>query len=104
MRTRQRSGARSLSWQDLSWNEKRPPVHDPANYSAANAVSDLAGERFDAEERAAYLRRANAVRRGGAATEEDAGADSEEASGTMELGEQRYVEMSASEQFVLTIS
>jgi DNA gyrase subunit A len=56
----------------------------------------------DAEERAAYLRRANAVRRGGA--EEEAGTDSEDASGTMELGEQRYVEMSASEQFVLTIS
>src|SRR5207248_11627023 len=56
----------------------------------------------DAEERAAYLRRANAVRRGGA--EEEAGIDSEEAAGTIELGEQRYVEMSASEQFVLTIS
>jgi DNA gyrase subunit A len=56
----------------------------------------------DAEERAAYLRRANAVRRGG--VEEEAGTDSEEASGAIELGEQRYVEMSASEQFVLTIS
>ena len=56
----------------------------------------------NAEERAAYLRRANAVRRGG--VEEEAGIDTEDASGTMELGEQRYVEMSASEQFVLTIS
>jgi DNA gyrase subunit A len=56
----------------------------------------------DAEERAAYLRRANAVRRGG--VEEEAGTDSEDASGSIELGEQRYVEMSASEQFVLTIS
>jgi DNA gyrase subunit A len=56
----------------------------------------------DAEERAAYLRRANAVRRGGA--EEEAGTDSEDASGAIELGEQRYVEMSAHEQFVLTIS
>jgi DNA gyrase subunit A len=56
----------------------------------------------DSEERAAYLRRANAVRRGGA--EEEPSSDSEEASGTMELGEQRYVEMSAAEQFVLTIS
>jgi DNA gyrase subunit A len=55
----------------------------------------------DAEERAAYLRRANAVRRGG---DEEAGTDSEEASGAIELGEQRYVEMSANEQFVLTIS
>src|SRR5258708_10866719 len=56
----------------------------------------------DAEERAAYLRRANAVRRGGA--DEETGTDSEEASGAIELGEQRYVEMSANEQFVLTIS
>ncbi|WP_213775924.1 DNA gyrase subunit A [Bradyrhizobium sp. dw_78] len=56
----------------------------------------------DAEERAAYLRRANAVRRGG--VEEEAGTDSEDASGAIELGEQRYVEMSAAEQFVLTIS
>ena len=56
----------------------------------------------DFEERAAYLRRANAVRRGG--VEEEAGPDSEEASGAIELGEQRYVEMSAAEQFVLTIS
>jgi DNA gyrase subunit A len=56
----------------------------------------------DAEERAAYLRRANAVRRGG--VEEEPGSDTEDAAGTMELGEQRYVEMSAAEQFVLTIS
>jgi DNA gyrase subunit A len=56
----------------------------------------------DAEERAAYLRRANAVRRGG--VEDEAGTDTEDASGAIELGEQRYVEMSAAEQFVLTIS
>jgi DNA gyrase subunit A len=56
----------------------------------------------EAEERAAYLRRANAVRRGG--VEDEAGSDNEEASGAIELGEQRYVEMSAAEQFVLTIS
>ena len=56
----------------------------------------------DAEERAAYLRRASAVRRGG--VEEEAGIEAEEASGAIELGEQRYVEMSANEQFVLTIS
>jgi DNA gyrase subunit A len=56
----------------------------------------------DSEERAAYLRRANAVRRGG--VEEEAGSDSEEVSDIVEIGEQRYVEMSAAEQFVLTIS
>ncbi|MDQ8728849.1 DNA gyrase subunit A [Bradyrhizobium sp. LHD-71] len=55
-----------------------------------------------AEERAAYLRRASAVRRGDA--EEEAGTDQEEANSAIELGEQRYVEMSAAEQFVLTIS
>jgi DNA gyrase subunit A len=55
-----------------------------------------------AEERAAYLRRASAVRRGG--VEEETGTEQEEANGAIELGEQRYVEMSAAEQFVLTIS
>jgi DNA gyrase subunit A len=58
----------------------------------------------DAEERAAYLRRANAVRRGGVVEEEPPATDAEDASGAIELGEQRYVEMSAAEQFVLTIS
>jgi DNA gyrase subunit A len=58
----------------------------------------------DSEERVAYLRRANAVRRGG--VEDEAGTDNEETAsgGGIELGEQRYVEMSAAEQFVLTIS
>ncbi|HET9715374.1 MAG TPA: DNA gyrase subunit A [Pseudolabrys sp.] len=56
-----------------------------------------------AEERAAYLKRASAIRRGGAA-EEEAGTDAEEAVGAIELGEKRYVELSAAEQFVLTIS
>jgi DNA gyrase subunit A len=64
----------------------------------------------NSDERAAYLRRANAVRRGGAeeradvADEVAAAVETEEATGAIELGEQRYVEMSASEQFVLTIS
>ncbi|MDB5616456.1 DNA gyrase subunit A [Tardiphaga sp.] len=65
----------------------------------------------DSEERTAYLRRANAVRRGGVeergAVEDEAAAtaaESDEASAAIELGEQRYVEMSASEQFVLTIT
>jgi DNA gyrase subunit A len=57
-----------------------------------------------AEERAAYLRRANAVRRGTNGEGEEPAADAEEASGAIELGEQRYVEMSAAEQFVLTVS
>jgi len=56
-----------------------------------------------AEERAAYLKRASAIRRGTAA-EEETGTDAEEAVGAIELGEKRYVELSAAEQFVLTVS
>jgi DNA gyrase subunit A len=58
------------------------------------------------EERVAYLKRASAVRRGGEeeVTEADEDSDVEEAAGSIELGEKRYVDMSASEQFVLTIS
>jgi DNA gyrase subunit A len=58
----------------------------------------------NAEERAAYLKRANAVRRG---TDEDVAEEEEaeeEAAGAIDLGEQRYVEMSAAEQLVLTLS
>jgi DNA gyrase subunit A len=57
-----------------------------------------------AEERAAYQRRANAVRRGTNGEGEEAASDAEEATGAIELGEQRYVEMSAAEQFVLTLT
>jgi DNA gyrase subunit A len=58
-----------------------------------------------AEERAAYLKRANAVRRGDEAEETEDEADAEEtAADTIELGEKRYVDMSAAEQFVLTVS
>ena len=66
------------------------------------SLSILRHLETSADERAAYLRRANAVRRGGA--EDEVGTEQEEASGAIELGEQRYVEMSAAEQFVLTIS
>jgi DNA gyrase subunit A len=55
-----------------------------------------------AEERSAYLKRASAVRRGDAGEEEIA--EAEETNGGIELGAQRYVELSAAEQFVLTIS
>ncbi len=59
-----------------------------------------------AEERAAYLKRASAVRRGQTAEPEENGGngDAEEATGAIELGETRYVVMSEAEQFVLTIS
>ncbi len=56
------------------------------------------------DERAAYLKRAAAVRRGSTGETEEVSADTEDATGAIELGEQRYVEMSAAEQFVLTVS
>jgi DNA gyrase subunit A len=57
-----------------------------------------------AEERAAYLKRASAVRRGGNGDGEEVAIDAEEATGAIELGQTRYAELSAAEQFVLTIS
>jgi DNA gyrase subunit A len=57
-----------------------------------------------AEERVAYLKRANAVRRGNNGEAEEPAAEAEETAGAIELGEQRYTEMSVAEQFILTIS
>jgi DNA gyrase subunit A len=69
------------------------------------SLSILRHLEASADERVAYLKRANAVRRGGNGEVEDNGAtDNEEAEGAIELGEQRYVVMSEAEQFVLTIS
>ena len=67
------------------------------------SLSILRHVEASADERAAYLKRASAVRRGeegeeGPADTEDAGSDA------IELGEKRYVEMSEAEQFVLTVS
>jgi DNA gyrase subunit A len=71
------------------------------------SLSILRHVEANAEERAAYLKRANAVRRGQGGEGEDVaanGGDGEEATGAIELGETRYVVMSEAEQFVLTIS
>ena len=70
------------------------------------SLSILRHVEASADERVAYLKRANAVRRGQNGEGEDsvASADGEEAEGAIELGEQRYVVMSEAEQFVLTIS
>jgi DNA gyrase subunit A len=59
---------------------------------------------FDAssEERAAYLKMSRAVR--GEADSEESGADDLEGAVAGELSQERYAEMSASEQFILTIS
>jgi DNA gyrase subunit A len=62
------------------------------------------------DERAAYLKRASAIRRGtGVEVDETAVPDAEDApeaadAANIELGEQRYVELSEAEQFVLTLS
>jgi DNA gyrase subunit A len=62
------------------------------------------------EERVAYLKRASAIRRGTAEEEAAPAAaaepedEAEAAGSTIELGEQRYVELSAAEQFVLTVA
>ena len=61
-----------------------------------------------ADERVAYLKRASAVRRGHNGEEPEPVGETEDAaeatSGGIELGERRYVELSAAEQFVLTVS
>jgi DNA gyrase subunit A len=57
-----------------------------------------------ADERAAYLKRASAVRRGDNGEGDDLNGEAEEAAAAIELGEQRYVDLSAREQFVLTVS
>jgi DNA gyrase subunit A len=70
------------------------------------SMSILRHVETTSDERAAYLKRANAVRRG-TAEEEPGVPDTEEETETtagIELGEQRYVELSAAEQFVLTVS
>jgi DNA gyrase subunit A len=53
----------------------------------------------DAEERAAYLKMANAVRRG-----EEGENDEEEKVKAIELSQKRYAAMSAAEQFILTLT
>jgi len=70
------------------------------------SLSILRHVEATADERMAYLRRASAVRRSsnGNGEAEENGADAEEASGAIELGQTRYAELSAAEQFVLTIT
>jgi DNA gyrase subunit A len=56
-----------------------------------------------AAERAAYIRQANMIRRGGADVQEPE-IDAEESGETVVLSPERYAELSAHEQFVLTVS
>jgi DNA gyrase subunit A len=72
------------------------------------SMSILRHMEVSAEERAAYHKRASAIRRGSngeelAASEPDDTAEVAEGA-AIELGETRYVELSAAEQFVLTLS
>jgi DNA gyrase subunit A len=69
------------------------------------SLSILRHVEVSAEERAAYLKRASAVRRGSNGEGEENGLDQEEqAAGAIELGQVRYAQLSAAEQFVLTVS
>src|SRR5271169_3077634 len=68
------------------------------------SLSILRHVEASADERVAYLKRANAVRRGSNGETEENGTDQEEAEGAIELGQPRYAELSAVEQFVLTVS
>ncbi|MBS0535414.1 MAG: DNA gyrase subunit A [Proteobacteria bacterium] len=71
------------------------------------SMSILRHSEASSEERAAYLKKASAVRRGGNGDEEAVAAmqtEAEENVAAIELSEERYVEMSAAEQFVLTLS
>jgi DNA gyrase subunit A len=68
------------------------------------SLSILRHVEATADDRVAYLKRANAVRRGTNGEADENGIDTEEAEGAIELGQARYVELSAAEQFVLTIS
>ncbi len=56
-----------------------------------------------AEERASYLKLAGAVRRG-LGGEEEVSVDAEEQAATVEITQDRYAQMSAEEQFILTVS
>ena len=69
------------------------------------SLSILRHVDVESEERAAYLKRAAAVRRNNGDELEEVAADADDAAaGAIELGEKRYVDLSAAEQFVLTVS
>jgi DNA gyrase subunit A len=72
------------------------------------SMSILRHAEATSEERTAYLKRASAIRRGTGGEELPASEPDETTEitegATIELGEKRYVELSAAEQFVLTLS
>ncbi|RDV01117.1 DNA gyrase subunit A [Undibacter mobilis] len=71
------------------------------------SMSILRHSEASSEERAAYLKKASAVRRSSGGDDEAVAAmqvEAEENVAAIEISEERYVEMSAAEQFVLTLS
>lgn len=71
------------------------------------SMSILRHSEATSEERAAYLKKASAVRRNSGGDDEAVAAmqvEAEENVAAIEISEERYVEMSAAEQFVLTLS
>ncbi|MBS0247405.1 MAG: DNA gyrase subunit A [Proteobacteria bacterium] len=71
------------------------------------SMSILRHSEATSEERAAYMKKASAVRRSSGGDDEAVAAmqvEAEENVAAIELSEERYVEMSAAEQFVLTLS
>jgi len=68
------------------------------------SMSILRHMEVSAEERAGYHKRASAIRRGAGVEEEAAPPEGEETVRAIEISEKRYVELSAAEQFVLTLS
>ncbi|HWK95753.1 MAG TPA: DNA gyrase subunit A [Pseudolabrys sp.] len=71
------------------------------------SMSILRHSEATSEERAAYLKKASAVRRSSGGDDEAVAAmqvEAEENVASIEISEERYVEMSAAEQFVLTLS
>ncbi|MGY8637958.1 DNA gyrase subunit A [Bradyrhizobium sp. 14AA] len=67
------------------------------------SMSILRHVETTSDERSAYLKMRRAVA-GEAAAEEPAADDAEETSGSFQLAQERYIEMSAQEQVVLTVS
>ena len=68
------------------------------------SLSILRHVETTSDERSAYLKMRRAVAGEGATEESAAEADAEETTGSVQLSQERYVEMSAQEQVVLTVS
>jgi DNA gyrase subunit A len=68
------------------------------------ALSILGHIETTADERQAYLKRANALRRAAGEEADEVEADEEEAAGEISLSQERFEEMQKAEQFILTVT